>query len=352
MASLFINYRYSDESGTARWLATVLATRFGLGQIFLDNESIQLGTKYQQEIPRRLYQATAVLAIIGPRWLDAPDASGGRALDSPRDWVRREIATAIARGIPVIPVLVHGTQVPPAADLPADLRHLVHYQGISIDPHSGPQDIEGLVDRLCQRFPELVPIDTARATPVSRDTQRIGDITGQSVGHNRIGGDSRIRIKGDSKINIRVGTAWLWILGVALLSGGTAAVVVIHPWEPSVQLKSIVGKWEDGGADMGAFASAGPGILTVSADGHFTFTQSFTELPGFLSPQAATGGKQVSGGLGVNVDCVGSVEPKGDHFAFHSTSGTCTDFNVTLAENNTIVELQWSAGTESLARAH
>ena len=47
-----------------------------------------------------------------------------RRLNSPSDFVRVEIAAALQRDIPVIPILLEGTKVPRADQLPDDLQEL------------------------------------------------------------------------------------------------------------------------------------------------------------------------------------------------------------------------------------
>jgi hypothetical protein len=45
-------------------------------------------------------------------------------LDDPNDFVRIEIAAALQRNIPVIPILLEGATIPKAAELPEDLKEL------------------------------------------------------------------------------------------------------------------------------------------------------------------------------------------------------------------------------------
>jgi len=54
-----------------------------------------------------------LLTLIGPDWLDARDpVTGTRRLDDPADFVCIEIAAALKRGVPVVPVLLDGTPPP------------------------------------------------------------------------------------------------------------------------------------------------------------------------------------------------------------------------------------------------
>jgi hypothetical protein len=63
----------------------------------------------------------ALVALIGPDWLDARGDDGSRRLYDAADFVRREIALALDRGKTVIPVLFDDTPMPPRQRLPEPL---------------------------------------------------------------------------------------------------------------------------------------------------------------------------------------------------------------------------------------
>src|SRR5262245_66523011 len=73
-----------------------------------------------------------LLAVIGSNWLDARDEHGNRRLDNPNDFVRIEIAAALQRNIPVIPILLEGARIPKATELPEDLKELSLRNGMEI----------------------------------------------------------------------------------------------------------------------------------------------------------------------------------------------------------------------------
>ena len=118
MAGVFINYRRKDVPAVAGVLYDHLVKRFGEDQVFRDCASMQAGEDYPTALREGLERATILIAVIGPKWLRLTDENGVRLLDRPKDWVRQEIARALARGITVIPVLVEGAERLPYADLP------------------------------------------------------------------------------------------------------------------------------------------------------------------------------------------------------------------------------------------
>lgn len=131
---IFISYRRDDSAYPAGWLYDRLAERFGPEQIFKDVDSIELGEDFVQEIGEAVGQADVLLALIGRRWLNAPDEQGGRRLDDPDDFVRIEIEAALERKVRVIPILVEDAGMPREGDLPESLRPLARRQALELSP--------------------------------------------------------------------------------------------------------------------------------------------------------------------------------------------------------------------------
>jgi hypothetical protein len=71
-------------------------------------------------------QCHAVLAVVGTGWLDVRDEGGQRRLESGDDFVRIELEAALARGVPLIPVLVSGAVMPTAGQLPQSLAEFAY----------------------------------------------------------------------------------------------------------------------------------------------------------------------------------------------------------------------------------
>ena len=141
--NVFISYRRADNPLIAHFLQRELAGRFGEESIFLDR-SIDLGDNYVQVLQEAVGSCDVLVAIIGPAWLTMTHADGGRRLDREDDWVRIEIATALGRGIRVIPVLVAGAKPFGRDDLPEALAELADRQALFLDPAGLSEGIERL----------------------------------------------------------------------------------------------------------------------------------------------------------------------------------------------------------------
>lgn len=158
MANLFLSYRRSDCGAYAERLALRLRA-YQFETVFLDRDGIDLADDYSERIRSALSRATAVLVLIGRHWSDATDAAGRRRLDEPSDWVRREVELALSLGVPIVPVLFDGAQMPGAADVPAELAALTRAQGYDISQNYFDRDADDFARRLERRL-----IAGARAT--------------------------------------------------------------------------------------------------------------------------------------------------------------------------------------------
>src|SRR5262245_36863677 len=164
---VFICYRRDDSAGHAGRVHDRLEREFGRELLFMDVDAIPLGANFIKVLREEVAKCDALLAIIGPGWLDARDEKGNRRLENPYDFVRVEIGTALKRNIPVIPLLVEGTLVPKADQLPADLKELALRNGIDIRHASFPNDMERLIRGLRGAKPPQQP-----ATPSLVDADR------------------------------------------------------------------------------------------------------------------------------------------------------------------------------------
>jgi hypothetical protein len=87
-------------------LSDRLTAAFGSQNIFMDVEAIAPGLDFAASIVQEIRYADVFLVLIGPEWSTLEDADGRRLIDSPSDFIRLEVGTALASGKPVIPVLI------------------------------------------------------------------------------------------------------------------------------------------------------------------------------------------------------------------------------------------------------
>lgn len=144
----FISYRRSDSADYAERLYERLARVFGEDKVFLDREKIDLGDDFARVIDERVGNCDVLFALVGPNWLTSADEHGRRRLDSPRDYVRHEIATALKQSKRVVPVLVRGARMPDAADLPEDLKRFAALNAEQIRESDSGADIRILILKL------------------------------------------------------------------------------------------------------------------------------------------------------------------------------------------------------------
>jgi hypothetical protein len=149
-SGIFISYRRADSRHAAGRLADELAAAFGERNIFRDIEAIDIGVNFETALERALGDCVVMLVLIGPHWLDARDAAGNRRLEKEGDWTRQEVATALRRGIPVVPVLLEDTPLPKADQLPADLCELASRQQFSLSDARWRGDVQALVEKLAR----------------------------------------------------------------------------------------------------------------------------------------------------------------------------------------------------------
>lgn len=145
---IFISYRRDDSASYAGRVHDRLMHEFGRDFLFMDVDAIPLGANFTQVLDEEVSKCDVLLAIIGPRWVDAKDDTGQLRLDNPQDFVKIEIATALKRRVTVIPILLDGTRMPKASELPVDLRDLAHFNALDVRHASFHSDMEKLIRAL------------------------------------------------------------------------------------------------------------------------------------------------------------------------------------------------------------
>ncbi|MEJ8848000.1 4a-hydroxytetrahydrobiopterin dehydratase [Variovorax rhizosphaerae] len=148
MTKVFISYRRQDSGTAARQIAADFGVRYGEGDVFMDTDSIRVGSDWTQEIEKALRAASVVLAIIGPKWIHTHDEYGRRRIDNDADWVRNEIVHGLANNKQVIPLLVQGAPQLEEDALPDALKPLCKIQNYEISQKYWPRDVKFFFEEL------------------------------------------------------------------------------------------------------------------------------------------------------------------------------------------------------------
>ena len=118
----------------------------GASRVFRDVDTLRPGQDFVQAIESRLTDCRVMLAVIGREWASARDMAGSRRLDEPYDFVRLEIAAALARpNVLVVPVLVEGAAMPAASELPENIRALARRHAVTVRDETWDADVDRLV---------------------------------------------------------------------------------------------------------------------------------------------------------------------------------------------------------------
>jgi Tol biopolymer transport system component len=169
LPGIFISYRRSDNPDAVGRIYDRLVSEFGKARVFKDVDSIPLGQDFRSHLNDIVGNCAAVLAIIGPRWVDTRNEAGQRRLEDPDDFVRIELEAALSRNVPVVPVLVGHAPIPGSSQLPASLASLAFRQSIEVRPDP---DFHNDATRLVSALKVIVdpnapvahPLEHAKAT--------------------------------------------------------------------------------------------------------------------------------------------------------------------------------------------
>lgn len=131
MAKIYVSYRRDDSGDASGRIYDRLEPKYGREEVFKDVDAIPFGVDFRRVLTDEVDKCDVVLVVIGRQWVTNTDDHGHRRIDNPGDFVRIEVEAALARGIPVIPVLVQDAMMPQERDLPSSLASLVHRNGVS-----------------------------------------------------------------------------------------------------------------------------------------------------------------------------------------------------------------------------
>jgi hypothetical protein len=117
LPKIVISYRRADSEAMTGRIHDCLADHYGWSAVYRDVESIPVSKDFRSHFRDAIQDADLFIAVIGPNWRGARRGHRSRIKEQ-SDPVRAELQTAMARNIPVIPVLVDGATMPKAEELP------------------------------------------------------------------------------------------------------------------------------------------------------------------------------------------------------------------------------------------
>jgi hypothetical protein len=177
LRAIFVSYRRHDAEGEAGRLFDDLVEQFGEHSVFMDVAAIEVGRDFRKAIDESIATCGVLLAIMGQGWLNEKNESGSRRLEDPTDFVRAEIASALTRDIPVVPVLVRGARMPRADQLPEDIKDLAYRNAVELTHVRWKSDIKLLIRSLRSLLGDSRDIVAARGVKASPDSVFLGKST-------------------------------------------------------------------------------------------------------------------------------------------------------------------------------
>jgi eukaryotic-like serine/threonine-protein kinase len=170
LSGIFISYRRNDSPDATGRIYDRLVSEFGKALVFKDVDSIPLGQDFRGHLNGIVGDCGVMLVIIGPHWMDARNKEGQRRLEDPDDFVRIELEAAMARDIPVVPVLVAHAPIPLASELPGSLASMAFRQSIEVRPdpdfhNDATRLVSALQVILDPNAPRTETPSVAKATP-------------------------------------------------------------------------------------------------------------------------------------------------------------------------------------------
>ena len=154
---IFISHRRSDANWAGILLESQISQKFPGARVFFDLKSLKAGETWPEGIGDNLQRCHVLIAVIGRTWMTTVDDFDRRRIDDEDDWVRKEISTALERGIPVVPILLDGADMPGGKDrraLPKCLQGIPDQQGRKLRMADYMQDLDRIERELADHLPE------------------------------------------------------------------------------------------------------------------------------------------------------------------------------------------------------
>jgi|GEM_PF-3544943 len=161
----YITFRPETSQQAAR-LERDLASRLGADRVFA-TETLP-DDDLAAAVSQRIANCDVLVTLIGPSWGSSQDVRG-RVMSDPDDTPGLEMEAALARRIPLIPLLVHTHEVPEVSSLPDSLRLVFAHQTMPLPD----QFWDSAVEKLLAEFDKIERDIESRETAVERAMDRV-----------------------------------------------------------------------------------------------------------------------------------------------------------------------------------
>ncbi len=151
LVTVFLSYRRADnECGLVTRLHDELAGRLPQVRHFLDISDPDPELHVPTRLRAAIRNAPVLLALVGHHWLGRRGEPNVRARSSrikqPDDFVRMEIAEALAGSVPIVPVVMAGAPMPTKRQVPTDIQLLLSAKPrLTLDDSTFRRDVHRIV---------------------------------------------------------------------------------------------------------------------------------------------------------------------------------------------------------------
>jgi class 3 adenylate cyclase/predicted ATPase len=156
MPKIVVSYRRSDSVAIAGRISDRLIARYGSDSVFMDLEDTLSAAELRDHVKKCLNGGDVLLAVIGPNWL-----AGDGGIQTENDPVRLEIEMALEQGMELVPVLLDGSDLPLAGELPGSVKRLTFFNAV---PLNSGRDFHLHMERLIRAIDQILK---AKSSPVA-----------------------------------------------------------------------------------------------------------------------------------------------------------------------------------------
>jgi class 3 adenylate cyclase/predicted ATPase len=188
MAKIIISYRRSDSVAIAGRICDRLVARYGNDSVFMDVDDIPSAGDLREYVRKSLHQGDILLAVVGPNWL-AGDGDRLREIEKDTDLVRLEVEMALEEGIQIIPVLIDGSSLPRANELPDGLKQFALFNPTALnsgrDFHLHMERLIRSIDQILKNKSDAAVSKVAHISAEPRAPVRLAPTDVRSEGERR-----------------------------------------------------------------------------------------------------------------------------------------------------------------------